>query len=98
MNLTHNGKIGRLPKAVQEQLNRRLENGENGRRLVTWLNSLSEVQAVMAAEFKGKPVREQNLSEWRKHGYTKWLWRQEALEMTREMTGSASFLGGGDIS
>jgi hypothetical protein len=30
-------------------------------------------------------IREQNLSEWRKHGYKNWLWRQEALEMAREM-------------
>ena len=85
MNLTHNGKIGRLPKAVQEQLNRRLENGEKGGPLVAWLNSLPEVQAVLAAEFEGKPIREQNLSEWRKGGYKNWLWRQEALEMAREM-------------
>ena len=85
MNLTHNGKIGRLPKAVQEQLNRRLEDGEKGGPLVAWLNSLPEVQSVLAAEFDGKPIREQNLSEWRKGGYKKWLWRQEALEMAREM-------------
>jgi hypothetical protein len=85
MNLTHNGKIGRLPKAVQEQLNRRLDNGEKGRGLAAWLNSLPEVQAVVAGEFEGKPIREQNLSEWRKHGYKKWLWRQETLEMAQEM-------------
>jgi hypothetical protein len=85
MNLTHNGKIGRLPRAVQEQLNRRIQNGEKGRRMAAWLNSMPEVQAVLAAEFEGKPIREQNLSEWRKHGYKKWLWRQEAQQMAREM-------------
>src|ERR1017187_4094561 len=85
MNLTHNGKIGRLPKAVQEQLNHRLENGEKGRGLAAWLNALPEVQAVLAAEFDGKAIREQNLSEWRKGGYKNWLWRQEALEMARDM-------------
>src|ERR1035441_67884 len=85
MNLTHNGKIGRLPKAVQEQLNRRLEDGEKGGSLAAWLNALPEVQAVLAAEFEGKAIREQNLSEWRRGGYKKWLWRQEGLEMAREM-------------
>jgi hypothetical protein len=85
MNLTHKGKIGRLPRAVQEQLNRRIQNGEKGGALVAWLNALPEVQAVVAAEFEGKAIREQNLSDWRKHGYTKWLWRQEALELTREL-------------
>ena len=84
MNLTHNGKIGRLPKAVQEQLNHRLENGEKGGPLVAWLNSLPEVQAVLAAEFEGRAIREQNLSEWRKSGYKNWLWRQEALAMAAE--------------
>ncbi|MGA3268466.1 MAG: hypothetical protein ABSE16_16780 [Verrucomicrobiota bacterium] len=53
MNLTRNGKIGRLPKTILEQLNRRLENGEIGRPLVAWLNSLPEVQALLAAEFEG---------------------------------------------
>jgi hypothetical protein len=86
MNEAPKGKIGRLPKAVQNQMNRRLENGEKGRPLFAWLNSLPEVQAVVAAEFAGKPIREQNLSDWRKHGYKSWLWRQEALDMAQEMT------------
>jgi hypothetical protein len=84
MNLTHRGKIGRLPAGVQEELNRRMANGERGGRLAVWLNSLPEVQAVVAAEFAGKPVREQNLSQWRQHGYKKWLWRQEAQAMVAE--------------
>jgi hypothetical protein len=85
MNLTHKGKIGKLPKAVREELNRRMENGGQGRQLLEWLNSLPEVQAVIAAEFEGKPVRKQNLSEWRKHGYEKWLRQQEALDMARQL-------------
>jgi hypothetical protein len=51
MKMTHNGKIGRLPKAVQEQLNRRLQNCERGGPLAIWLNSLPEVQAILAARF-----------------------------------------------
>ena len=85
MNLTHNGKIGRLPKTIREQLNRRLENGEKGRPLVAWLNSLPEVQALLAAEFEGKPIRQQNLSDWRKHGYAKWLRQREALDLARQL-------------
>jgi len=71
MNEAPKGKIGRLPKAIQEQVNRRLEQGERARTLVVWLNALPEVQAVLAAEFAGKPIREQNLSAWRKNGYQK---------------------------
>src|ERR1035437_5678434 len=85
MNLTHNGKIGRLPKAVQDQLNHRLENGEKGGPLAAWLNSLPGVQAVLAREFDGQPVREQNLSEWLNRGKRKRVWRQEALKMARKM-------------
>ena len=95
--MIHNGKIGKLPKAVREQLNRRLDNGEQGRQLLEWLNSLPEVQAVVAAEFGGKPIRKQNLSEWRKGGYTVWLRQQEVLDMARQLaadTGELQLAGG----
>jgi hypothetical protein len=36
--------------AIQEQVNRRLENGEKARTLIAWLNALPEVQAMLAAE------------------------------------------------
>jgi hypothetical protein len=86
MNMTHNGKIGRLPKSIQTELNRRLRNGEKGQALAAWLNSLPAVQAVLAAEFHGgKPIRQQNLSQWRKRGYLNWLRQQEALEITQEL-------------
>ena len=42
---------------------------------------LPEVQAVVTAEFEGKPIREQNLSEWKKGGYRDWQAQQEALEI-----------------
>ena len=42
---------------------------------------------MVARDFGGKPVREQNLSEWRKHGYKEWRQRHEALDMTRQLLG-----------
>jgi len=86
MNLTLKGKIGKLPKAVREELNRRLDNGGQGRQLLAWLNSLPEVQAIVAAEFGGKPIRKQNLSEWRNGGYAHWLQQQEVLDMARQLS------------
>ena len=86
MNEAPKGKIGRLPQAIQDQVNRRLEQGEKARTLVAWLNVLPEVQAVLAAEFAGKPIREQNLSAWRKNGYQKWLLHHHAWEMTQATT------------
>ena len=85
MNLTRNGKIARLPRTVRERLNRRLQDGEQGKKLVAWLNSLPEVRAVVVAEFGGKAIREQNLSEWRQGGYRDWLAQEEALEVAERL-------------
>jgi len=70
-----------LPEAIRRQVNERLRDGEPGGALVRWLNSLPEVQALMRAEFGGKPVRDQNVSEWRQGGYAVWREQQAALEM-----------------
>ena len=51
---TRRGKIARLPLAVREELNSRLRNGEPGKDLVLWLNSLPAVQEVLAAQFQGE--------------------------------------------
>ena len=82
--MTHRSKIARLPNEVREELNRRLRDGTAGRKLVAWLNSLPVAQAVLAAEFKGKTIREQNLSNWRQSGYRDWLAVQEAMAQVRQ--------------
>ena len=56
--MTRKGKIARLPQAVREQINRRLENGQEGKQIAQWLNTLPEVTALMAAEFDGQPINE----------------------------------------
>ena len=96
MNCTRNGKIARLPRAVRHELNRRLQDGEQGKTLVAWLNGLPEVQAIVAAEWVGKPLREQNLSEWRKGGYRDWLVQQEALELAVRLGEDAAELAAED--
>jgi len=90
--MTHTGKIARLPRQIREHLNRRLRNGEKGRRLVEWLNALPEVQDVMTAEFEGKPVSEQNLSKWKLDGYRQWLAQQEILGDARQLSANAKEL------
>ena len=72
MNTTPNGKISRLPAHLREEINLRLFNGQIGRQIVAWLNSLPEVQATMAEFFNGRPIDEGNLSEWRKRSYEVW--------------------------
>ncbi len=77
---TRRGKIARLPLAIRQELNSRLRNGELGKDLVPWLNSLPAVQEVLAAQFQGKPIAGCNLSRWRAGGYADWLLEQMSPE------------------
>jgi hypothetical protein len=83
--MTRTGKIARLPRDIRDQLNRRLHDGEKGKQLVRWLNSLPSVQAVLKAEFDGRSINEPNLTEWKKRGYREWLDQQEILELVQHM-------------
>ncbi|MDR3457939.1 MAG: hypothetical protein P4N60_10870 [Verrucomicrobiae bacterium] len=71
------GKINRLPREIREQLNQRLDAGEPGKRLVAWLNELPAVRALLAAEFGGIPINEQNLTNWKQGGFREWRVEQE---------------------
>jgi hypothetical protein len=86
------GKIANLPRDLRDQLNRRLDDGEPGVRLVEWLNQLPEVQAVLARNFEGRKINEQNLTEWKAGGYRNWQARQEMLAQAREMAADAAEL------
>ena len=90
--MTRHGKIARLPHPIREQINRRLENGEAGKQIAEWLNTLPEVAAVMAAEFDGQPVNEVNVSNWKMGGYRDWEAQQEALEAVRQFGANADEL------
>jgi hypothetical protein len=90
---TRNGKIARLPRAIREQLNRRLDDGEPGKRLVGWINSLPEAQAVFQLDFAGQPVSEQNLSGWKQGGYRDWQKQQERRAVIRQLTEDSNELG-----
>ncbi len=79
MTTTRVGKIGRLPKSIRDQVNRRFEDGEPAIRLAKWLNSLPETRKVLAADFGGRDINEQNLTEWKQGGYREWHVRQELL-------------------
>jgi hypothetical protein len=86
---TRIGKIARQPRAIRNQLNARLNDGEPGQRLLEWLNALPEVQTVLAAEFEGRPVNAQNLSDWKQGGYREWVLQQEALELAERLAEEA---------
>jgi len=82
------GKIARLPEAVRSQLNSRLQDNVEGKQIVQWLNSLPEVQKVLAKNFDGRPINEQNLTDWRQGGYEEWLARQDILAQAAELAAS----------
>jgi hypothetical protein len=78
--MSRTGKIARLPRPIREELNVLLERSTPGRLLVAWLNSLPEVQELLRDFFEGKPVNEQNLSEWRRGGFSEWQTRNDLLD------------------
>ncbi len=82
-------KLTRLPRAIREQLNRRLDNGEPTAKTLEWLNSLPEVKALVAAEFAGKPISKSNLSKYKKTVLRKWQIRQTAIEFALTETDTA---------
>jgi hypothetical protein len=95
--MTRLGKIARLPREIREELNVRLQNGEVGRLLVEWLNGLPAAQAVLKATFEGRPISEQNLSEWKQGGYEDWVRHQENCAyaaMLAEMSGDLEEVAG----
>jgi len=59
--MTRNGKIARFPLEICGQINRRLQNGGEGKTILQWLNTLSETTALMTAEFDDRPISGNNL-------------------------------------
>ena len=92
MGKTHIGKIGRLPKRIRNELGRRIEDGEPGKELVKWLNGLPEVREILKEQFDGRPITEQNLSEWKQTGHREWLRHQEVCEKLHSMVERADDL------
>ncbi len=52
-------------------------------------------QAIAQAECEGRPLREQNLSEWRKGGYRDWVAQQQALKVAERLRDDDGDLKGG---
>jgi hypothetical protein len=95
------GKIGSLPSDVRRDLNARMFNGEKGPRLLSWLNAIPSVQAILQEQWKSEPVSSSNLSEWRSGGYQDYLRQQETVENTRALSQWALDLAkaaGGDLA
>jgi len=82
---TRIGKIARLPLAIREQLNYRLLDNERAAPLVSWLNALPEVQAMLAEIFAGRPITEDSIYEWKQGGFTDWIAHQNSFAQVRAL-------------
>jgi hypothetical protein len=89
---TGNGKIANLPSHIRDELNFRIADGDPGNELVEWLNAKPEVIKVIHERFDGTPISEQNLSEWRKRGYQKWLVHRNMFDESNALGDNAEFL------
>ena len=89
--MSRHGKIGRLPHALREQLNRRLLDSEPGDTLLAWLNALPEVKTMLRQQFATNPViSKQNLSDWRGGGFAAWQTRQEIIFTAQDLAADAT--------
>jgi len=79
------GKIARLPQKIREELNQRLLDGESGKKILPWLNSLPRVREILGEDFEGLAVSDQNLSDWRNGGFADWVKQRGRIDRTREL-------------
>ena len=86
------GKIARLPRDIREMVNHRIEDGEPARTLLEWLNACQSVKDTLTDYFDGRPITEQNLSEWKQRGFAEWQRHQETRELAREFLHEAEEL------
>src|SRR5665213_709443 len=88
--MTRRGKIARLPIKIRDQINTRLENGEEGIHILEWLNKLAETTELMKSEFDGLPINETNMSNWKLGGFRDWVTHQESLDDVRRVSADAA--------
>jgi hypothetical protein len=91
--MSRKSKIARLPRHIRDHLNRRLDDGEPSVKLVDWLNSQADVRRVLAEDFDGRPINEQNISDWKQGGFLDWQQHQECRDWVRVVADES-----GDVS
>jgi hypothetical protein len=87
--MSRTGKIARIPRKIRTELNERLDNGEEAKSILAWLNDMPQVDDVLRDHFKGALITEQNLSEWRQGGFREWAFRRQFIDHACETFDSA---------
>ena len=77
-------KISHFPRRIREELNERLDRSEKQKRILDWVNSLPEVQAVLKEDFEGELVNKTNLTKWKQNGFRNWQLHQSVLAFTND--------------
>jgi len=90
--MARKGKIARLPRSIRDELNRRLDDGEEGVQLIDWLNGLPDVRRVLNDSFDGRPITDGNLSDWKQGSFLEWKRLQEAGEWARTVTSESNHI------
>lgn len=102
--MARTGKIARLPLAIREELNERLQENENGQTLLAWLNGLEAVKERINDPKSGwdaQPINDANLSLWRSGGFVEWLADREKIhrvEKLSELSLRLAKASGGNLS
>jgi hypothetical protein len=87
--MTRTGKIARLPYWLRSQLNEKIRDGKPGVEIVAWLNEKPDTRAVVNERFDGRPINEQNLTDWKAGGYLEWERQAETKDWVRDFVGGS---------
>jgi hypothetical protein len=76
------GKIAQCPRVIRQGICERLDDGVQGRDILSWANAQGEVQRLIAEKWEGEPLNDNNLSQWFKGGFQDWRRDQVRIEET----------------
>lgn len=89
---TRIGKIAQLPKSIRDELNHRLENGQQSPELLRWLNNHPKTKKFLTEKFEGRPITSSNLCHWRHGGFQDWRADQAREARIQRITESGASL------
>jgi hypothetical protein len=86
MSRARRGKIAKLPADLRAEVNQRLHDGQPAGQILPWLNNHARARNILAAQFAGADINDQNLTEWRQGGYLDWIEERERLDALKELS------------
>src|SRR6187455_443739 len=90
-------KIAKLPPALREEVNERLERSDTAASITEWLNALPDVQKMLKNSFNGDPINDQNITNWRRSGFAAWQLRHNFMDQLLILSDEASDIAAADL-